>query len=1335
MKEAGAPNGEAVVAVDASAFTLETLGDFCLRRDSGEIVLGPSKPLALITYLHLMPGRTAERDRLLDTLWGDVDEKRGKHALRQTVWQLRQDLRNDAAVAVINGTISLAAEIRSDADAFVQAVQAARLAEAVALYHGDFLGAFVVPGGLGFEHWADAERRHFKMLFLRAAESQAHALLGAGQFRHARELANRMREADRLDETAWRLLIEAAMASGDRVSALADAQGLEDVLSAEGRQPQPVTRSLLSRVRAEPAERDERDKGLVADLVGRERQFTALVAHFRRARRGHGEIVDVVAPAGMGKTRLLRDFARYLTADGKAVAYVRGLPADRDLSWSYVAELVRQLTKLQGAVGVAPTTAATLAAIDPTLPGRWSGVISDTAVGDEALRRRIAALGELVRAVSEDGPPCLLLDDLHWADDESRNVLHRMAGRLQEEGILVVAAHRAGANIKLADAARTLHLEPLDVVQTTAFVASLGQLRNAQWSADLCIRLHASTKGSPLLALETLKLAIDSESLVLSDGQWSCTSPVSLHRLLESGGALTRRIEKLSPSERRSLLLLAVAGGPLSTGLIAAARADDGVDVIAELSAIERAGLVMRLADEWSLTHDEIGASVHAMSKPEHQTVVHSALGRTLLSQRAHSSDLRVAARHLAAANDPLLARAAEQCVRGARSAADRRPARLLLAELLGAEPSNERVKGLTAGLPWSLRYKNVKTFVAAVVIGALLLMATILWSSATPNDAPSMSIAVWKSEPNGRWRISDRAVTRSDLVTRKISLGSLDRSEIFAADRPRGVIRPGARGTLVTTETFPDSGGEDVVLLLSGGRSPTRVTRQKGDDVAGDWSPDGRYIVIQTDRWSDRSMSDIAIITADTTGHVVKRLTNKPAGRDVLPLWSPDGTRIAFLRAAYDGSISGRGRALCVVSVDGVEESCNPVTSHSVDHLIGWASPVEIVGVFADSTGSARILAVNTESRVIREVAEAANTQFQTHVQGWIVCFCRRNAAEPFQSLLLPVDRPEDAVRLEPSDPPSDIGLFPSGHEKSYLERLTIEGAERPLPAEGEYQLRLRGWDGEGRPVQPLAVRWRSGDTTVASVSREGVVNPRRTGRATIWATAGGWRSDSAVMIIAPAETRSVLAESWKGDIESRWALFGEPLPNVVQTSRGGALAPNGDSSFTSGAYLRQALPTASGIGVEFEFSASITSRSWQYLNVKIVASNLASFAGWDHRTGDLPIGNYLWRSCGIYYPNEGHQDQLELIAGIRRVVPVAADASHGAWLPIRIQVFPDGRCGVAINGRPVAVLERAIPLGDSAFLVMDAYSHRTQVLFGPLSVWLGVRHDVDWSKQRAAH
>lgn len=99
-----------------------------------------------------------------------------------------------------------------------------------------------------------------------------------------------------------------------------------------------------------------------------------------------------------------------------------------------------------------------------------------------------------------------------------------------------------------------------------------------------------------------------------------------------------------------------------------------------------------------------------------------------------------------------------------------------------------------------------------------------------------------------------------------------------------------------------------------------------------------------------------------------------------------------------------------------------------------------------------AALLTLNALTGSLVEVAEGLLTA-QTHAAGWISCYCRRGPAEPYQSLVIPVAQADRAIRLEPGDPPPRLALFPARRVLTYLDRLKIEGAERPVPADGAYR------------------------------------------------------------------------------------------------------------------------------------------------------------------------------------------------------------------------------------------------------------------------------------------
>lgn len=1310
-----------------SALVLRSLGTIALvDPDTGQTALGAGKPLALLLYLAAAPARSAGREHLLDLLWADLDPAPARHALNQTVWLLRQRLGEEAILTTERG-LALGIPLDSDRERFLDAIDAGDLDGAADLYTGDFLADFALPGCAGFEHWADAERQHLRLRFQRVAESVARDRLREGHFRGARGLARRMRDADPLDESGWRLVIEICLAQDDRLSALAEAQQLEQLLAVEERVPEPATQALLLRARELPERSEQPGSALVAELVGRERQFAALLSACDQARRGVPQIAALVAPAGLGKTRLLRDLATRLSAAGSLVVYVRAHPGDRDVPWAYAAEVARDLTTRPGAKGVAPASAASLVALDPSLSAHLAAT-ADPTTGDEARRRRAAAIADLILAVAEERSLILLLDDMHWADEASRDALQRAATQLRRGSVLIVAASRTAAALDRLERQQDVRLEPLEQGDVEALVASLGTLPDAPWARDFGASLAVATDGSPLLLLETLQLAIETGCLARVNGQWEEADGDALRALLQAGSALSRRITQLERGLGWILLLFVIAGMPLSLDLIVAASNAGPERVAADLAALEGRGLVARQGGAWSVAHDEIAAQVEKHATAEQIGAAHLALGRALLAQSSEPPVLRGAAKHLAAAGSGHeLTVAAAGWTRAARERGDRRPIRALVAELLGGTPNDPRTRQLVRTLPWTLKFGWGKRLAAAAA-----LLSVCAWAAFAAfrgaNDDTGVIVATWRQEPSGHWRMYSAKLTDQDIARGSLAIASLRRTGVVSWDRPGGVVRPGAPGTLAATRAYPDGGGEEIALSVAGTEQPTRLTHSPGDDYLGSWSPDGRYLAIMTDRWSQLSHSSIAVLWPERADSVVARLTSDRNSRDAAPQWSPDGTRIAFLRVHYDARVPQD--QICVVTVDGRNEHCLH-TDRAPNGLIGWASPVEVVGVFEEPDRPSRIMAVNTTTGSYRELAEGEGPS-KSQAPGWVVCVCRRDASEPYQLLVFSSTRPDRGVHIEPSEPPARVSLFASEHRRTYLDRLSIETVARPIPVDDAYQLVLRGWDADGKPLAPQAMRWWSGDTAIADVDSAGIVHPRRTGTVVVHASAGGWRQDSVVIHVGAASSTTVIAEDWSGGITDRWVRFGEPQPFIARTDRGFALAPNGDSTYSSGVYLKRALPAADGLGIEFEASVPRTRAQWQSLQVSLVSADSIDRRSWDLRTGNLPNPNQPWRSCAMEYPSRDgavRATGLLFTTGIQQVLQAPPSMYTGAWVRVRIQLFPDGRCAIALNGQPRVISERRVPIGDSATVFITAPSHHTRILIGRVEIWTGVRSDIDWS------
>jgi hypothetical protein len=84
----------------------------------------------------------------------------------------------------------------------------------------------------------------------------------------------------------------------------------------------------------------------------------------------------------------------------------------------------------------------------------------------------------------------------------------------------------------------------------------------------------------------------------------------------------------------------------------------------------------------------------------------------------------------------------------------------------------------------------------------------------------------------------------------------------------------------------------------------------------------------------------------------------------------------------------------------------------------------------------------------------------------------------------------------------------------------------------------------------------------------------------------------------------------------------------------------------------------------------------------------------------------------------------------GETRSAAVPPSFRTGAWFHLRLQIFPDGRCGVAINGTPVAVSQEATMRDSAVRVVSFGNSAGTQALVGPVRLRAGVPDDIDWSR-----
>ena len=138
---------------DAIVLRFKTLGQVFLERDGARVAGAAAQPrrLALLAILAAAGSRGVSRDRLLALLWTDTDEERARKGLNQALYALRQEIGSDEAISGTRDLVLAPELVHTDLAEFRAAIAAGDMERAVAVYEGQFLDGFHLPGSVGFE--------------------------------------------------------------------------------------------------------------------------------------------------------------------------------------------------------------------------------------------------------------------------------------------------------------------------------------------------------------------------------------------------------------------------------------------------------------------------------------------------------------------------------------------------------------------------------------------------------------------------------------------------------------------------------------------------------------------------------------------------------------------------------------------------------------------------------------------------------------------------------------------------------------------------------------------------------------------------------------------------------------------------------------------------------------------------------------------------------------------------------------------------------------------------------------------------------------------------------
>ncbi|MFG3338412.1 AAA family ATPase [Glycomyces sp. NPDC048151] len=421
-------------------------------------------------------------------------------------------------------------------------------------------------------------------------------------------------------------------------------------------------------------------------LFARDAELASLRETLDAARAGRPATVLVSGDAGVGKTRLLHEFN---ASAGDGVLTVTGHcldTADSALPYLPFAEIVGALARDN------PDLAANHPGLSPLLPGHPT-----PAEGDLGRLGLFEAFHAALADLSAERPLVLTLEDLHWADRSSRDLLAFLTSRLTGQRVLILGTYRADAvhrahplrpllaELVRLPAVQRLHLDPFDAQHAADFVREL----NTGLDEETVAKIAAASEGNAFLAEELAAAETHTVTFELAE-------------------VLLARLERLPDAAKQVVQLASVMGRRFTYRRLNAAAwsmlDENGLRHERELdqalrAAISHGIIVQKSADTYAFRHALLGEAVYSDLLPGERIRYHQKIAASLADDNGKGAEAELA-HHAHESGDLRCALAAS--VRAADEAVElAAPAEALLhleraLTLFGKVPADQRPEGLT---------------------------------------------------------------------------------------------------------------------------------------------------------------------------------------------------------------------------------------------------------------------------------------------------------------------------------------------------------------------------------------------------------------------------------------------------------------------------------------------------------------------------------------------------------------------------------------------------------------------------------------------------------------
>jgi DNA-binding CsgD family transcriptional regulator len=396
---------------------------------------------------------------------------------------------------------------------------------------------------------------------------------------------------------------------------------------------------------------------LCPSLIGRQQPIGVLHHRLEQALGGAGQVMVISGEAGIGKSRLVAEVKTAAVSARMRILQGTLFEPDRSLAYAALLDLFRRAFAAAAPAEIARdlgTAAPELVKLLPELRLRLPDLAPTPFLEPEQEKRRlIETLTQCVVQLSATQPLLVVIEDLHWSDETSLELLLSLSRRVAGQPILLLMTYRSDevhaslrhllAQLDRERLASEISLGPLDKSQVEAMIRAIFQLQRPV-SADVLDALYPLTEGNPFFLEETLKALVVAGDVFHRNGAWERKASGEFHIPRSIHDAVQRRVQQLPPAARELLELASVAGQRFDIALLQAMTNTNERSLLYLVKELIAAQLVVEAsAEQIAFRHALTRQAIYSELLARERRSLHQAVAETIEHLYAASLDAHLA--------------------------------------------------------------------------------------------------------------------------------------------------------------------------------------------------------------------------------------------------------------------------------------------------------------------------------------------------------------------------------------------------------------------------------------------------------------------------------------------------------------------------------------------------------------------------------------------------------------------------------------------------------------------------------------------------------------------